>query len=191
MGVLDRWQSHSGLIDYHDAQLDAEVPIDEEFFCRHLKGSRPANCHYSSPPPVPGFTPNWQPNGCGSGPYVRLLGEQALGALYASNFTGNFDTPYRTRDGVLVSFLGACNAHDRCWGEGMDRVWCDETFRDRMYEACSVESSTSGYGICTGMASAYHAAVSTNLGAEIYNQAFANRECAAWVHDMKANDCNP
>lgn len=192
-GIVMEWRAaSSGWIDYEDSQRpDEEIPIKKAHFCANLKASRPANCNYSSPPPVPGFTPNWQPNGCGTGQYGRMFAEQGLSVSFGSEFTGNLDVPYRTRSGQAVSFLGACNAHDRCWGEGNDRTWCDLSFRDNMIRACSVEADTAGYGTCMGMASAYHAGVSSSYATAHYNQTLANRECTAWVHDMRANNCPP
>lgn len=191
-GVIMEWRSMSGWGDYEDSMRpDQEVPIKKVHFCANLKASRPANCDYNFPPPAPGFTPNWQPNGCGTGPYVRMLGEVGLALMFGSAFTGDLDSPYRTRSGVSVHFLGACNAHDRCWGEGNDRNHCDLAFHNNLVQACSIESDTAGYGACVGMASAYHAGVSSTLGAMNYNLTQAKRECTAWVHDMRANSCPP
>lgn len=146
-GVLDDWQSRAGWIEY-DASLPYtdSPPIPEPEFCSGLKASKPANCALSSPPSVPGFDPTWKPNGCGTGAHYEILLEQGLGVIFGEDFTGNFDAPYRTRAGRIVSFLGACNSHDRCWGEANDRTWCDIAFRDSMVQACAVEDDTTGWG---------------------------------------------
>lgn len=105
---------------------------------------------------------------------------------FGSGYAGNLDVPV-----AGVSFISSCNAHDVCWGRGMDRANCDLSFKNNMEQACSQLSSPSSYNTCVGYSGAYHFAVSVpNYATSHYNEAAAKYQCAAWVHDMKQNGCD-
>lgn len=169
-----------------------QVPMDPEDIalsksqvCSRLKAKQPANCNYSSPPSTPGYDPAWQPNGCGVGPRSNWFFDKVLNSSLFSNYSGDLDSP------AGVSFLSACNRHDQCWGQGMERTYCDLSFEDGMKQACEVLTDPNAFGTCRGFASAYHAAVSptNSQSTAAYNNAVSALNCAAWAHDMKANGC--
>lgn len=163
-----------------------ELPVDKAEFCQRLKDSRPSLlCGIISPPSVPGYDPAWQPNGCGVPGPVNWMLDQIMNSPLVSNYSNNLDAPSG------VSFLTACNRHDQCWGEGMDRTFCDDRFETEMKNSCDVLTDPNDYGVCRGFASLYHGAVSpTNAPANLtYELADGNHACAAWVHDMQANSC--
>lgn len=166
-----------------------DPPLNGERFCQLLAAKQPQGCSLSEPPaspgiPVPGQAA-WQPNGCGTSPTSNWLLSHIVELGYDSVFTGNLNAPYPG-----VSFEGACNAHDACWGSAYDRTWCDINFQNDMNDACEVISSTSGWGECRGLSSAYHAAVSTDQAGAHYQATVAERTCALWALDMRENECS-
>lgn len=163
---------------------DEELPVEPSLFCSILKNKKPSGCDAINPPIVPGINLNWQPNGCGTGPIEDWVYAQGLGALNSS-FSGNLDAPY-----AGVSFLSACNSHDRCYGLGSVRESCDIDFRDAMQSSCDAFSDPGAYQTCSSFVSTYHAAVSSNFGTSAYNNAQADLRCAVWVKDMKENQCS-
>ena len=160
-------------------------------FCSALSGKKPyTSCDFQNPPPSPGITVTgqtpWQPNGCGTGPMKNWLLARGMGGLFPDHFSGNLDAPY-SKDGQTVSFLSACNAHDKCWGEGSSRTWCDQSFHSALINQCEAVTDTAGWGTCTGMASQYHAAVASDQATGHYQNTDNARQCAVWSRDMRRN----
>lgn len=169
----------------HASLPDEPAPIDPSNFCPRLRNVKPGNCSVSSPPSVPDYTPGWAPNGCGIGPKSNWFLSE-LAARFGGGHSGNLNYPV-----AGVSFLSACNAHDVCWGRGMDRANCDLSFKSNMETACGGLSSPGSYNTCIGYAGAYHFAVSVpNFATSHYNQSAEEYKCAAWISDMKQNGCN-
>jgi hypothetical protein len=174
------------VMHFYNEEISQEddIPINKAAFCENLKDKIPyIGCHVASPPSTPGLDLNWRPNGCGAGPIDQYLIDRAL-SIIPSEYSGNIHAPYPG-----VSFLNACNQHDRCWGIGGNRLTCDENFLTDMRNACSA-SAGAGIGVCNGVASGYHSVVSsTSIGHGNYNSAVRQRACATWAHDMKSNSC--
>ncbi len=163
---------------------EEELPLDGAQFCSTLKAKKPSGCNLNSPPSAPGYDQNWQPNGCGT-PGRQWMIHIALSITHTENYSGDPNAPH-----AGVSFLAACNAHDRCWGSGFDRTFCDTQFGDNVRAQCDTVSSSSGWGTCRGFASAYHAAVSPNdFSNPKYAASVWKAQCAGWAHDMQANNC--
>lgn len=165
-----------------------ELPaLDPVKVCRSLRQKKPSGCDYSAPPSAPGFDPSWSANGCGTGPRANWFLDKALSQSNSSTYSGDLNAPF-----AGVSFLAACNGHDACWGQGMERSQCDLTFRSQLDSSCSGLSDPNSFNVCVGYAGLYHSAVSTaDASHEAYAAAVSELSCAAWVHDMKTNGCNP
>lgn len=155
---------------------------DPDAFCDAMNSNPPPNCG-AVPPPSPGITgpgAPWTANGCGTGAGWQSWILDRVG----SDFSGNLDAPFH-----CVSFLSACNAHDRCWASAGPRATCDITFRNSMSSACLGVSDPNGQ--CQGYASLYHGAVSATTFADAtYSEAVAGRQCALWHLDRRENDCD-
>lgn len=149
------------------------VPPEEpdSQFCSALEAARPANCQ--SAPSVPGFDPNWQPNGCGS--------EQGS---WGESLAGSILYPYTLNQPMAgADFTSACNGHDECWGNASPRLACDAQFEVDLGDACA------GTPACMELAQAYVAAVGSSTGTANYDSAVAARQCAEWHHDKAENHC--
>lgn len=161
-------------------------PVDRQKFCKSLKSRQPSNCSVSSPPSTPDTDSNWEPNGCGNNWRIQAVMEFGIQAFVPSDFAGDYNAPY-----AGVSFLAACNRHDRCYGVAFDKAFCDERFGDEMRQACSVVSSSSGHSQCQGLAGIYEGAVaSTTFGAKAYASSSSDHTCAVWTKDMTTNGCS-
>lgn len=153
-------------------------------FCSILRANAPVGCSVDSPPSTPGLDSNWAPNGCGVGGYVTQSISYIAGFAFA-DYTGNIDSPYPG-----VSFLSACNEHDRCWGAGGNRESCDGSFHANMRDSCAAGASGAALNSCNGIAAGYFSLVSsTNFSNNHYQQSVRNRTCARWAKDMEANNC--
>lgn len=153
-------------------------PVSLAEFCRLMKANKPQGCNRASPPSVPRYNPTWQANGCGRGALDRVIAGLLIPRVYR-DYSGNLNAPYNG-----VSFLEACNGHDRCWADGGDRSSCDMIFRTAMSNACAGDSR------CETYASAYHASVGTNAATSTYNAGLAAYACAEWVANLDGNGCS-
>ena len=192
-GVLQSLQETGGSKggDQSDHENPTEdIPVNPAALCANLNANKPSNCSLSNPPPSPGITvpgqAAWSANGCGTGGAAEWFHEKILSYGFGDVYSGNLDAPYPG-----ISFLAACNSHDACWGGANDRTWCDIIFEESMESACNSISNTSGWGSCRGLASAYHAAVSSDPATNNYNETVAERSCALWASDMRENGCTP
>lgn len=166
-----------------DVPIEDEPAVDKAQFCSALKNSRPSNCNLASPPPSPGIGSNWQPNSCGTGPVVNSILSLMINLSMHGAYSGDFEAPHSG-----VSFRNACNGHDQCWANGMDKGSCDYSFFANMNNACA--QAGSGQAACEGFAATYFGAVSNATVAHIaYHGSVAARHCALWAHDMKSNNC--
>ena len=166
--------------------LDAENGIDHGEFCQLMKDQQPENCDASDPPSTPGTDPGWEPNACGTSGFSNLLLDSGIGSFYSESYSGNFNAPFPG-----VSFRGACNDHDACWGVAGSRATCDNNFHESMRSACGSVAQASSRTVCDGFAAAYFSAVSaTNIGNNNYQQSVESRKCALWAYDMKINGCD-
>ncbi|MEJ2604570.1 MAG: hypothetical protein P8172_15010 [Gammaproteobacteria bacterium] len=156
--------------------------VERSDFCERLEDRRPAGCSRSSAPPVPGIDPTWRPNGCGVGGW-KDAALAIVANLGLRHFTGDLDAPFPG-----VSFLSACNAHDRCYGYQISKIACDGTFRLAMISACDQSTLGDAREICYGSVSAYHVAV-LNYGDSAYEEAGEDLACARWHLDMSVNGC--
>ncbi len=164
---------------------DTDVVIDHGEFCRQLKDKKPPGCDLSSPPSTPDTDANWQPNGCGNNWRVQAAMQLGIMAIVPDEFAGNFNAPYSG-----VSFLGACNRHDQCYGLAFDKAFCDSRFGDEMTAACGVVASSAGHNVCDGLAGIYKGAVAaTTFGNDAYASSVKAHTCAVWVKDMNVNGC--
>lgn len=159
-----------------------EFTVDAGEFCGRLEEERPSGCSKSSPPSVPGLDPAWRPNGCGVGGW-RDGALSLMARLGIRHFTGDLDNPFPG-----VSFLGACNAHDACYGYQVAKLACDADFRLAMTSACNANTANATRELCYGAVSAYHLAVTSHGGAA-YRKAGEELACARWHLDMRANGC--
>lgn len=162
-----------------------DVALDKTLFCNKLKQLRPAGCSSAQAPSAPIYDPLWQGNGCGpvSVPnWARNLTSVALNNV-SPNYSGDLDAPFPG-----VSFLGACNAHDRCYATDMNRLGCDDIFNANMNNACSDSTSGNALTICTSFAATYFTAV-VQFGQSAYNEAQKVQQCAAWHFEMSVNGC--
>lgn len=174
-----RLMNMQGLLD---SDFEPELHVERSEFCERLKDSRPQGCSKSSPPSVPALDPRWQPNGCGVGGWQDVaLG--LIAGLALPEFTGELDAPFPG-----VSFLGACNRHDQCYGIQLDKYSCDGRFREDMADACAGSTLGTALEICFSAGSAYHLAVTAH-GDTAYESAGAKWECARWHLEMKINGC--
>lgn len=179
--------AHQRFLEENDRYPDEPLELDTTKVCRSMREGKPANCNYGSPPSVPGFDAAWTANGCGTGPRSNWFLSKVLSYASSSTYSGDLNAPFPG-----VSFLEACNSHDACWGSAQHRGTCDTQFRHAMESGCQGLSSPDSYNICTGYAGLYHGAVATtNESNDAYAQSISANACAAWVHDMKANGCNP
>ena len=176
---------HVKYLAMHDTAPEEPVAATRAGFCQKLRAQKPANCSLGSPPSVPGYDINWQPNGCGTGGVSNWFADFVLERISSNSYSGNLNAPYPG-----VSFLESCNAHDRCWGVGGSKSDCDMTFAQSMTNSCSGLGSSSAVNTCNGFAGIYHGAVATtNFGASAYANSSANYTCAAWAYDMNLNGC--
>lgn len=159
--------------------------VSHDEFCEGLNDKKPFGCDASNPLSTAGTDPNWQPNGCGSSATDRVMMSAALYVIAPDEYRGDPDNPY-----AEVSFLGACNTHDACWGRGFDKVSCDADFQQDMYTACSTVAAPGGQNVCNGMASIYFGFVAgSEDGIENYDEAYSDHVCAMWAKDMNTNGC--
>lgn len=165
-----------------------QLNVSKKQVCDFIKSKQPNNCFVFAPPSTPTYDPSWQPNGCGAGGMENYFGPAILLGLYGQYAGGGMDAPFNY-DGRTVSFLSSCNTHDRCWGEGMERTACDATFLENMQYQCTALTRPEEQGACMGMASLYHAGVSSTVGTGNYEAALAQLTCAAWVKDVTVNRC--
>lgn len=156
--------------------------VDQEQFCRNMEMAKPANCDANNPPSSPGIDPNWIGNGCGDGSFKVAILEKVL-ELGMANYSGSLDNPLPS-----ISFFGACQSHDQCYGMAPSKAWCDNAFGESLYSACSLGTSTY-HSQCQALADAYVSAVEVG-GMDAHNQAQDDRACAAWAKDMEQNGCN-
>lgn len=168
------------------AVLDDEV--DGNLVCAVLRTMRPGGCPAASPPlsNIPGFDPNWQPNGCGVGPLSNAFLEKSLEIVTLGGFSYDLNAPV-----AGVSFKAACDLHDRCWGMNGGFSECNISFRNQMNHACSSLAAVGAYADCLAYAGQYYAAV--HLPGPVrwhYDFASGKFECAAWHRDMEANQCS-
>jgi len=63
------------------------------------------------------------------------------------------------------------------------------TFLENMQYQCTALTRPEEQGACMGMASLYHAGVSSTVGTSNYDAALAQLTCAAWVKDVTVNRC--
>lgn len=183
----ESFAAHQRFLEENARYPDEPPELDQDRVCRAMHTSRPSNCDYGSPPSVPGFSPGWVPNGCGTGPRANWFLDRALSQSNSSSYSGDLNAPF-----AGVSFLAACNSHDACWGSAMHRASCDIQFGEALTSACSGQATPESYNVCVGYAEMYHGAVSTTNGSnEAYARAVNENSCAAWVYDMKANGCAP
>jgi hypothetical protein len=168
---------------------EGQLPLPKDFVCAVLKSMQPDDCSMSSPPSAPGFDAGWRANGCGTGPLANLFLSALMEGLFSDHYSGDLNAPLELSGGSKVSFLTACNNHDRCWGSGSDRGRCDLAFLGEMRSVCSHLGGNDQYS-CYGMASAYHAAVASDRATPHYDASLANFTCAAWASDMKQNGCS-
>ncbi len=156
--------------------------VQRSEFCERLEDERPAGCSASAPPAVPGIDPTWRPNGCGVGGW-RDAALTIVANIGLPHFSGDLDAPFPG-----VSFLSACNAHDRCYGFQFPKVACDGAFRYAMIGACDQSTMGEAREICYGSVSAYFMAV-LNYGQSAYDGAGEELACARWHLDMAVNGC--
>lgn len=174
-----------------DSEIGPEAPVDKQALCSALeyriaqryKDPNGPKCNTEDPPSVPGLDPLWTPNGCGTGAAVESIAAKVTRLLFP-DFTGDLDRPYPG-----VSFVGACNAHDRCWGVQGDRLTCDDGFRIATNQACNA-APLSGRNACMGIASGYHAGVTSAIGDRNYQAAGKERTCAIYAKELKDNGCD-
>lgn len=160
-----------------------ELPLDAGKFCRALSAKQPAGCSVGSPPASPGLGGNWRPTGCGTGRMSRAFLDAALRRAATHSYSGDIDRPHEG-----VSFLAACNEHDRCYAVAGGKDNCDIAFRDTMQTACNAAANNAA---CQGWASLYHGTVSTtDASRSAYNASAGERACASWARDMKDNGCS-
>jgi hypothetical protein len=164
------------------------VAVTRLQFCNQLASQKPSGCNRASPPSTPVYDPMWEPNGCGTGGLQDLFLSMVMDGLYADHYSGNLDAPMHTSDGVNISFLGACNHHDQCWGSGGARGKCDSAFFDEMRSQCAGLSGAD-FSSCNGMAGGYYAAVASDYATATYDAWANDLACAAWAYDMRRNGC--
>ena len=160
-----------------------ELGIMKDQFCAELAKSKPSGCNLSSPPASPGITiPNvaiWQPNGCGLGGWKDALLSRVAKFAAGNNYSGDLDAP---RGGI--SFLGACNEHDRCYAAAEGKSVCDDAFWSNMMVQCNSDA------LCIGWAHEYAGTVVVAEAAtKTYNNSVADRACALFAKDMRRNGC--
>lgn len=157
--------------------------VDKEQFCAMLAKDKPSGCNLAVPPASPGIVmfgqPAWQPNGCGLGGWKDALLSAVAGFAGGHNYSGELDAP---RDGV--SFLAACNEHDRCYTAAEGKAGCATAFQLNMYAQCG------GDALCDGWADVYAGIVKVSSAAEkTYNSSVEDRSCALFAKDMRSNGC--
>jgi hypothetical protein len=153
-----------------------------------LSCQKPSGCDQGSPPSVPVYDPSWEANGCGTGGMGDLFLSMLMSSMFEDHYSGSLDAPMHTSNGVNISFLGACNHHDQCWGSGGARGTCDDKFLQEMKTACG-GLATSDLSSCNGIAGIYYGAVSTDAATEHYDDSVSDHACAAWAYDMRRNGC--
>ena len=165
-----------------------QIDLTRAQFCNQLASQKPSGCNALSPPSVPVYDPMWEANGCGTGAMANFFLSMVMDSLYADHYSGSLDAPMHTSNGQNISFLGACNHHDECWGSAGGRGQCDMDFRDAMEGQCSGLAGAD-LSACFGIASTYFGAVSSDFATEHYDESVANHSCAAWAYDMRRNGC--
>lgn len=167
-----------------------DAPIRGNQFCANLRNQRPAsNCHANTAPSTPGITAPgqtpWQANGCGDSRRTQMMGNLLFNIVSSETYSGDLNAPYPG-----VSFTGACDAHDACWGTGGSRAACDASFYSSMSAACNGLNDASAVNACTGYAGLYHGGVSTtNQSNATYASSVQTRQCSIWAQDMRENNC--
>ena len=162
-----------------------DITLDKTLFCNRLKQLRPTGCSSTQAPSAPIFDPLWQGIGCGpvSVPnWARNLTSVYLNNI-SPNYSGDLDAPFPG-----VSFLDACNAHDRCYSISANQYACDGAFQASMNAACGDSISGNSFVICSAFAATYFGAV-VQFGKGAYNEAQRVQQCAAWHFEMSANGC--
>lgn len=165
-----------------------ELGVTKSQFCNQLASQKPKGCSPESPPSVPVYDPMWEANGCGTGGMEEIFYKMLMDSLYGDHFSGSLDAPTKTSNGVNISFLGACNHHDRCWASANPRGGCDDAFFKEMIAACGVASGAD-LGACKGIANIYAGAVASDAATDHYNDTVGKHACAAWAYDMRRNGC--
>jgi hypothetical protein len=107
-----------------------------------------------------------------------------LAGITLPTFTGNLDEPFPG-----VSFLSACNAHDRCYGLQLPQFECDNLFFVNMQGACESNTANATRTLCTSTAAIYFGTVAQH-GEGAYESAGEDHACAVWHREMESNDCN-
>ena len=130
----------------------------------------------------------WEANGCGTSGLANVFLSMVMDGLYSDHFSGNLDQPVHTSNGQNISFFGACNRHDECWGSAGARGKCDMDFRTAMEGQCSGLAGAD-LNACYGIASTYFGAVSSDAATGHYDESVADHNCAAWAYDMRRNGC--
>lgn len=161
----------------------SEEDIDAQR-CELLREQKPQNCGillggnlFFNKPSVPDFDPNWSGNGCGTGGATNIFLSFISGQLFDDFFELN--EPYEG-----VSFLDACNNHDRCFASvGSSFNQCNADFFSEMASACGQIDR------CNDFASAYRTAVASDQGRNIFNNVQADVTCAEWHDLMEINEC--
>ena len=192
-GCFDAAQEESAraylqwMLEYNEMP-QGDVGLDQDKFCQSLAGRQPTGCSLTNPPSspgieVPGRAP-WQPNGCGT-EWGSWFQDAVLEVLSSESYSGDLDAPYPG-----VSFLAACNEHDRCWASGSARDLCDRAFESASSGACDAVVNSAGRSTCRGFASLYHGALTTTDGSNsAYSSSYEERISALWARDMRENDC--
>ena len=160
-----------------------ELGLMKDQFCAELAKSKPSGCNLSSPPASPDITiPGvavWQPTGCGLGGWKDALLSRVAQFAAGNNYSGDLDAP---REGV--SFLSACNEHDRCYAVAGGKSECDQSFKANMLALCGADD------LCGGWADLYSGIVKTTESAQgAYNASATDRTCALFAKDMRRNGC--
>lgn len=167
-----------------EASIGESLPVDHQKLCRDLKARRPSGCNLSNPPASPGISPNWQPNGCGTGRLSNLFLDAALEMAASRMYSGNLDAPYSG-----ASFLSACNQHDTCYAVAGNKAICDDAFGTQMNQICQQQAADLSH--CRAWANGYHAAVYlSDRSFSAHQTASKQRACAIWALDMRGNQCN-
>jgi hypothetical protein len=185
-GVPPGW--HTPVAGMGESGGFGQVDLTKAQFCNQLSSPRPSGFNPQSPPSVPVYDPMWEPNGCGTGGLEEIFYKLLMGSLYDDHFSGSLDAPTKTSNGQNISFLGACNHHDKCWASAGDRGTCDQDFYTEMMTACGAATGAD-LNACQGIAGIYRGAVSSDSATDHYDDTVDAHACAAWAYDMRRNGC--
>lgn len=161
------------------------IHLSREQFCEKLDDRKPDQCDVDDPPLMP-WQQDWETNGCGSGGISNWVASQAGFVTGISGWTGNLDEPL---DGV--SFLGACEAHDRCYYGGLGgatKRGCDDNFDGALTAVCS-DVPFYQQSACGSVADMYVAGVE-NMGNDAWESNHEAAECYWWAKDMQQSECD-